>query len=127
MISALDVGQHWRVIFAAIIIVVFLALPANAAMRTDELMWKCDGRDTPPELGMAYCVGYLGGVNDLNAIVHGMMKTGFFCVPGSGVSNDQLRLVFLKWAREHPEQLHKGARSSVLISLMQAFPCKKQK
>jgi hypothetical protein len=49
--------------------------------------------------------------------------TSQFCLPADGISTDQAIKVFLKWARDHPEELHKRARLSLLIALKEAFPC----
>ena len=105
----------------------FLVVPAQAQQRTDELLWLCEGRTPMPEtpvIGEALCAQYLGGMNDLNTMIRELLpQARFFCTPSSGVSNDQLRLIFMKWAREHPEELHETARVSAFLALGEAFPC----
>ncbi len=98
-----------------------LSSPAPAEMRTDELLRACEGRGDLADI--SYCAGYLGGFNDLNALTGGLAGWSFFCPPSTGASNDQLRLVFIKWARDHPEELNKGSRATVLMALAGAFPC----
>jgi hypothetical protein len=95
-------------------------------MRTDQLMWQCDAdeKSSTGQLEMIFCIGILAGFNDLNAILPALGHRPIFCVPPRGVSNDQLRLIFLKWARDNPSQLHESARMSVVVALAHAFPCK---
>ena len=110
---------------AVIALVLVLAWPASAVIinRTDQLMWACDGTNGLD--GVVYCVGYLAGFNDLNALVPALTRDRrrAFCPPTSGVSGDQLRLVFIDWAKRHPKELHTSARSSVVLALQDAFPC----
>ncbi|MBI5463130.1 MAG: hypothetical protein HY941_13170 [Gammaproteobacteria bacterium] len=42
----------------------------------------------------------------------------------SPVFRNQLRLVVIKYLRDHPEQLHYVASSEVMVALSEAFPCK---
>ena len=53
----------------------------------------------------------------------GAGRSQIFCPPPGGISLDQAMRIFLKWANDHPEQLHESARISVMLSLAQAFPC----
>ena len=59
-------------------------VPALAQMRTDQLMWQCEGKGEDGTLGVIYCAGYLGGMNDTNAVIEGMIDRRFFCIPASG-------------------------------------------
>ena len=44
------------------------------------------------------------------------------CMP-NGVTAGQLLRVWIKWANEHPEDLHFEASSLVLNAYIEAFPC----
>jgi hypothetical protein len=105
-----------------------LASPAIADAEqksTMDMVRECQGRGPAGELGLLACASYLSGMMDLNAVLIGTKRlpNPVFCIPAAGISNEQAMLVFLKWATEHPEQLHETARMSMLISLSQAFPC----
>ncbi len=106
-----------------------LTAPAEAlTKRTDELLWMCEGRagdnDAQNLLEMTLCVGYLDGMMDLGTIANARNPSAVpFCIPESGISLDQARLIFIEWAKAHPAELHKTARMSTVIALAQAFPC----
>jgi hypothetical protein len=92
-------------------------------------MWACEERGGKDEwsnaLGLMRCIGYLDGVMDsavVLSIAHPEARP--FCLPETGISLDQARLIFIKWAKDHPDQLHTAARISVAIALGTAFPCK---
>ena len=79
-------------------------------------------------MGMVYCVAYISGVIDAVTVLGKMVpRARMFCTPPQGIANDQARRVFIKWANEHPQQLHKRARASVLIAMATAFPCRKRR
>ena len=71
----------------------------------------------------ALCIGYIDGIVDSNAMMQGFLGVQLFCPSPGGISLDQAMRIFLKWANDHPEQLHESARISVMLSLAQAFPC----
>ena len=50
-------------------------------------------------LGMMHCVGYLNGMTD-SAVLLGVVhpEARLFGPPKTGISLDQARLVFIKWA-----------------------------
>ena len=109
-------------VFAAIM---GTATPAAATMRTDELLWKCRGEDQPPMIGVSACIGFVSGFIDAFALIDGMTegRTRFFCLPGRGISNDQAIRIFIKWANEHPGDLHTTARTTLMLALANTFPC----
>jgi hypothetical protein len=113
---------------AAILAVSALAQAAAEPDRTEQLVWDCEENPASEEgaVRFVHCVGYVGGMLDMHALMSDPRVAGGkpqFCLPKSGISNDQAIKVFLKWSREHPEQLHKSARISLLIALREAFPC----
>ena len=107
----------------AFMLYVAIAPVSAQSKRTDQLMWDCEGKGEIGELGILHCVSYLSGMADLSAALNIVYGTTIFCVPKAGVSADQLRLIFIKWAHEHPEDLHTAARVSAIIALSEAFPC----
>ena len=62
------------------------AMPASAQMRTDELMWECEGVAAVPANGIAFCVGYLSGITDYNSMMKQLVGSSPFCLPPQGVS-----------------------------------------
>lgn len=118
--------------FGAGIAIVLVSLPTHGVAeetRTEQLVWECEGRQPSsdyPALGLIHCAGYVSGILDMHAIMADPRLAGGkpqFCLPASGISNDQAIKVFLMWANEHPEDLHKSARFSLMIALREAFPC----
>jgi hypothetical protein len=94
--------------------------------RTEELARECRGEPPAGDLGLMFCIGYLSGLTDMHALMSDARLGGGrsqYCIPETGISNEQAMKVFLKWADDHPEQLHKSARISVLIAFREAFPC----
>ena len=69
------------------------------------------------------CVSYLGGIADATStwIDWGMMSQKF-CQPDE-VSLEQLRRIYIKYATEHPEDLHLTAAGVALNAFVEAFPC----
>jgi hypothetical protein len=98
---------------------------ASSTERTDQLLWQCEAKQPTeaPELGTLSCARYIDGIMDMQAVVIGWKGPAFFCLPSSGISVDQAIKIFVKWANEHPEELHKTARMSVLVALNSVFPC----
>ena len=60
---------------------------------------------------------YQSGLSDL------LNTKRLFCPP-NGMRVEQAVKVFLKWSADHPEQLNGLAADGVIVSEMQAFPCK---
>lgn len=123
-------GRAATALIAALVTLAFSEKPAVSAdtqIRADQLLWECEGKTPVPEapiIGKGLCASYLSGAIDMHVL---MADTGLirhlFCLPRSGISNDQALRVFVKWAREHPHELHKSARVSIVIALSEAFPC----
>lgn len=101
---------------------------ANTA-RTDQFLWKCtmkEGRTQAEAMqGYSQCIGYLNGILDMHAMMVAFSKSKpQFCLPAQGVSIDQAHKIFVKWTSDNPKELHQLARTSIMIALKQAFPCK---
>jgi hypothetical protein len=100
---------------------------ASSTERTDQLLWECEGKQPRemPEAGLISCSRYIDGILDMQAVMMGLGGASpLFCLPKSGVSVDEAMKIFIKWANEHPEELHKTARVSVVVALNAAFPCR---
>lgn len=63
-------------------------------------------------------VGYLDGIADA------AVGLGYTCYP-TGVTQEQIREVVMKYLREHPDRLNDPAPLLVLNGLIAAFPCKR--
>jgi hypothetical protein len=93
------------------------------------LMDLCDGTapDEPNEdvAGVSICLGYLRGILDATVAWEswGHIKPKLICKP-SGVTTGQLRQVFLKYMRQHPENWHLPGSVLMLNALKGAWPCK---
>jgi len=65
------------------------------------------------------CLGYISGVD--SGINRSGLAGSLYCLTNQ--SQGQLRLVYMRYAENHPDQLHEGASSIVILSLIAAFPC----
>ena len=116
----------------------YLTLVAGAEERS------IDGFLTGNEL-LEYCVeennkcyGYLMGVADTMFLTENMLNSfgrilgpnakqplTLICFPtSSSLKSAQLRRVWMKWAEDHPEDLHRNAAALTLVAFEQAWPCK---
>ena len=72
----------------------------------------------------AACLGYFVGFDDADADIselgHGRR---IYCLP-RGVSIGEMILVFEKYAKDHPEELHYQPRQMLALAMVGAFPCK---
>ena len=97
--------------------------------RTDQLVWKCTGKDgrtaAEAQIGQTQCISYIDGILDMHAMMVAFWKSKpQFCLPAQGLSLDQAHKIFVKWANDNPKDMHQLARTSVVLALKQAFPCK---
>ena len=115
------------------VILLALAFPtAGQAYSGLELLRGCTAilaperpTDTDAVVGMFRCSGYLAGIVDANAIVSGMRgkPAALFCLPDTGLENEQVIRIVVKYLNDHPEHLHEQARMGAIIALRLAFPC----
>jgi hypothetical protein len=87
--------------------------PAKAAAIYDanEILFSC-------EKGHIRCIYYLAGVQD----VWSKLDSKKYCMP-DGVKLEQLKEVFIKYAKENPEKLNFAASSVTINAFKKAFPC----
>ncbi len=88
--------------------------PAKAAAVYDgnEILFSC-------EQGHLRCIYYLAGVQD----VWNDLDSKKYCIP-DGVKLAELKQVFIKYAKENPQNLHRVASSIAKNAFTEAFPCK---
>ena len=94
---------------------------------TDDLAIDCRDAINDGNVGSnsqwPYCFGYLRATADLSRsyskVVH---KSVMACIP-DGASNGQLARVFLKYADDHPNELHYSEFIGVLRAYSLSFPC----
>ena|SRR5438128_4521936 len=106
----------------------------------NDLKQKCVGTETHEQF---YCLGYLAGFDGgtaYAALLEAISSVGLDRAAGSavasqsyqrvtgcsshGVTIGQVKLIFLKYVEDHPEQLHLPAAFIVSESLIAAFPCR---
>jgi hypothetical protein len=109
------------------VLAVALLSVAHAAaepMSAEELVGQC--REAEPAVVSVrgtLCVGYFTGFGD-RELLTAAQGARLTCMPGEATVS-QLIKIYLKFTDEHPEWLHETARTMVLLSLAQAFPCPK--
>jgi hypothetical protein len=105
--------------------------------KAEDLLRYCTSKDSTDRIG---CFAYVNGVVDGHYFtdlicqmrdasnkrtrVQSDYRHRYICWPEGGVSNDQARLVVIKWLEDHPENLNIGAASQIVDALTKAFPCK---
>jgi hypothetical protein len=91
-------------------------MPASAQMSGTTLYNLCEGNLSEQNFCMAYIMGHYEA---LFALKHAL-DSGFVLtkVCPKQTNGTQLRLIFLKWAREHPDDLTASAAPDVFLSLL---------
>ena len=86
----------------------------------NDLVAGCRGSD----LEVISCMGYITGISEGWEAAHFFEKTRqTICIPKE-VQTGQLVKVALKYADNHPEDLHDPARYLVILAFEEAFPCR---
>ena len=96
--------------------------PANARYYSGgDILPSCESESIKDN---AYCAMYLGGIIDANSALYEWRDLAIknYCIP-EGVTLDQLRKVFTKYANENPQDLHQSAASMMMSAFYKAFPC----
>jgi len=92
----------------------------SAAVRAD------DGEQVSQHdmIGAGYCLGYLLGFADAESLSSALEgNKPLLCLPKQGLRNLQAARMVTKWLKDHPSELHKNGRISVVVALKEAFPC----
>jgi hypothetical protein len=123
-----------RLLAMAVILAIVLVAPAPAGAQqmTDngvEFLRACEGRtggnEAVQQLAQMACLVYLGGWVDAYRVFSAIQPSlRVVCLPPEGLSNEQYGMVFIRWLRAHPEQLHHTPRILFLAALKEAFPCR---
>lgn len=75
------------------------------------------------QINITICAHYMMGLYDGVSLLRYIYKLDAqFCKP-MAVSGEQMRLIFLKYMREHPERLHESAAPLLFSALADAYPC----
>ena len=102
-------------------VAVALSVPLNRALAepANALLVECADNGN-----VLSCVSYLLGVWDGAVSISGLSGRKYLCPPGP-VNGAQMRLLFNKYAKDHPEQISYDASAVALASFISAFPCNK--
>ncbi len=114
--------------FSALIFLGLLALPAAAlaadtALSGAELLARCEGTPQLLKSDQLYCKGYLEGIEDYVAELRAQGQAAPFCVPDSGITDAEMRDLYMSWAKANPGGLSQPARAAALAAMADAYPC----
>ena len=109
------------------LLIALLCVSGNAGAAVESFItgneMLSDCAETPRGMKFIYCHGYIASAYDThNVWVEWGDLPQKFCSPDE-VTQDQLRLVVVKYLEAHPAKLHLSGDSLVLNALMEAFPC----
>lgn len=113
-------------LFGVALLIAAAPVSAGGFYSGNELFKFCKGTH-PHEAGyniVAYasCVMYLAGISDLEQIHETLGHTTAFCIP-LGVSQEQLRQVFLRHINQRPQLWHMNAGVLAINAFSEAWPC----
>ena len=70
------------------------------------------------------CGSYIQGFLGHYSLARGQMKTPTFCLPGTGTSPEQVRVLFVSLIQKKPEIRDLPASVDLATSLAWGYPCK---
>ena len=120
--------------FACLLLLLSISTPALAALSGADLLKRCTASEksmhgepltAEESLDSMWCIGYLSGMLDGFGV--GDYKVGdekFACPGEAGVTRSEALGITVKYLREHPDDIEKSGRRSLLLALAKAFPCK---
>lgn len=114
------------IITAVVMLTCLHAASSNASshkvMRMGELLQKCEAKTSNDELTcLMWLHGFEAGFHTGRANAN--ISSAGYCLPKSEVTYEQLRLMFLKAGRGHPEKMHLYAGPFIFAMLRHEFPC----
>jgi hypothetical protein len=117
--TATETGRNMRTLALAVLAVALPLSVARSEFQTGNDLWTLCHQKGPG------CVAYIEGVADVLMPI--WAKGGDFsgwrgCLPKETIGG-QVKDVFIKFLREHPEKRHFTASSLVSWALAEAFPC----
>ena len=71
-----------------------------------------------------WCIGYVSGMIDGITLMTSHLSTRKICFPKEGVNSYQSIKLVTEWLKANPKELGESGRTSVVIALGTAFPCK---
>lgn len=109
--------------FTCVLLLVFAFSSSVYAEETGEQMLAlCTGDKTERAVCVLYIDGFIDGML-MQAMK--MEQSPAACLPEEGVSKEQLRRIFVKFIEDHPKMLNYPKRVLLLLTLIDAYPCKK--
>ena len=114
-------GWNMKILLLVITLLIVTTGESIAGYWTGNKILEICGSADPKD--QSYCRFYLAGTWDTydSFFPHGS-KGGVICLT-EGISINQLRRVFLKFANANPEILHYSAGGLALAAFTKAFPC----
>ena len=108
-------------IFALVVMLgVFGRVDATYFVNAGDVLAACESEGVDKQ---NKCVVYLAGIVDATTSwVDWDMMPKKFCQPDE-VTLEQLRKIYVKYANEHPEELHLTASGIAINAFIEAFPC----
>jgi hypothetical protein len=101
-------------------ILIFLLLCCPSIAKADILNAQELERECSKDVLMGFCLGYIEGWMDATQGSETVLqKVHYILIFDDGVTVGQVRLIFMKYIVAHPEELHKGATSALIIATMQ--------
>ncbi len=95
---------------------------SQSSFQASSLYQACDNSDRT-SLAYGVCSAYIRGALDTyNVIERHFQPQKVLCIPKS-ISVEQIRLVFLKSAKEKPETTHHDAAFFLVMAMAEAWPC----
>ncbi len=109
------------IVMAALLSLVWPTTRAAGILSGLELLERCE---SDPGERRGSCVGYLLGVAQVMTISEKSGGHQQACIPqGTGITWNQLRLIYIDWAKRNPAELHYGAVFIAKAAIQEAFPC----
>lgn len=111
------------------VVALFLAFATFASAYTgaDQLVKDCTIAPTKPKeaFNQVQCISYISGVLDTYGVVSGLYSNvNVYCAPREGVTVDNVVNAVVQWVRNHPDMADSSARSAILLSLKEKYPCR---
>jgi hypothetical protein len=109
--------------YIGLLILLFYSSHSFSASNAEQLLKYCESSSD-------YCNGYIAGFYDGRTTSDYGIKEYKACFPTESgglnlaVSYEQMRLVFIKWAKDNPEKLHYDDWQAVREAFAKAWPCK---
>ena len=121
-----------RIVVAAIAAFALLfAAPDHAAPAITgtgmDLKTICESAQQDPDF--IGCLGFIAGFMRHAELLINSGQKYFPCfsppvfATEQSITLEQIRLIYLKWTREHPENLHVHSGAALALALSSAYPC----